>query len=117
MDRHFGGAIWTNHALQRLKERQISQSDAYGTWRNPEQSRPGNNKKSWIYYRTYGANRIEVVATQNEKKEWVIMSVWARPVDRREKYVPRSSVWDKFLENTLRFLFGWAKSKRYKKQL
>jgi len=28
MERNYGGVIWTNHALQRLKERGISQRDA-----------------------------------------------------------------------------------------
>ena len=81
MDRNYGGVIWTNHALQRLQERGIKQGDAWATWRNPEQSRKGSNiNGSWVYYKTYGDQRIEVVAKQNEKKEWVIMSVWSKPV-------------------------------------
>ncbi len=82
MDKNFGGIIWTDHALQRLRERGISQSDAWATWRRPEQSRKGNLHKgsgAWRYYRTYGDQIIEVVAEQNEKKEWVVISVWSRP--------------------------------------
>ena len=30
MEKNFGGVIWTNHALQRLRERNISQGDALG---------------------------------------------------------------------------------------
>jgi hypothetical protein len=81
MDNHFGGVIWTNHALERLRERGISQSDAWATWKRPDQSREGSNQKgSWVYYKTYGDQRIEVVAKKNEQGEWIILSVWSKPV-------------------------------------
>lgn len=79
MDNHFGGVIWTNHALDRLRERGIKQGDAWATWRNPEQSRKGSDSGSWVYYRNYGGTQIEVVAKKNEKNEWLILSVWSRP--------------------------------------
>ena len=85
MDNHFGGVIWTNHALDRLKQRGIKQGDAWATWRGPEQSRKGTAPGSWVYYRTYGDTRIEVVAKQNERKEWLILSVWSDPVARYGK--------------------------------
>lgn len=81
MDRNFGGVIWTDHALQRLRERGISQSDAWATWSRPDQSREGSNQKgSWVYYKTYGSEKIEVVAKKNEQGQWIILSVWSRPV-------------------------------------
>lgn len=79
MNKNFGGVIWTNHALQKLKERGIKQGDAWATWRNPQQSRKGQSG-SWVYYRTCGNQKIEVVAKQNEKKEWIVLSVWSRPI-------------------------------------
>lgn len=85
MERNFGGVIWTNHALQRLKERNISQGDAWATFRRPEQSRYAESKGAWVYYKTYGNQKIEVVAKQNEKKEWIILSVWSRQVFRKTK--------------------------------
>ena len=74
MDNHYGGVIWTNHALARLKERGIKQGDAWATWRNPQESRKGTVNGSWVYYRTYGNVKIEVVAKQNEKKAKVVMA-------------------------------------------
>jgi len=79
MDKNFGGVIWTNHALDRMNARKISQSDAWATWRNPQKSRKAHLPGAWVYYRTYGSETIEVVAKQNEKKEWLILSVWSRP--------------------------------------
>ena len=87
IDKNFGGVIWTNHVLQRLKERGISQSDAWATWRRPDQSRYAAAKGAWVYYKTYGNQKIEIVAKQNEKKEWVILSVWSKSVYGKEKKV------------------------------
>ncbi|HLD91963.1 MAG TPA: DUF4258 domain-containing protein [Patescibacteria group bacterium] len=91
MDKNFGGVIWTNHAIQRLYERGIKQGDAWATWRNPEQSRYAASEGSWIYYRTYGDNRIEVVAKQNDKKEWIILSVWSKKVYLKNTNIVSSS--------------------------
>jgi len=85
MERNFGGAIWTDHALKRLKERNISQGDAWATFRRPEQSKYAKVKGAWVYYKTYGNQKIEVVAKQNEKKEWIILSVWSRQVFKKTK--------------------------------
>ncbi|KKS95583.1 MAG: hypothetical protein UV71_C0005G0012 [Microgenomates group bacterium GW2011_GWC1_43_13] len=85
MDNHFGGVIWTNHALGRLTERGIAQGDAWATWKNPEHSKKGTAPGSWVYYRNYNGTQIEVVAKQNEKKEWIILSVWSKPVFEKHK--------------------------------
>jgi hypothetical protein len=85
MDKNFGGVIWTNHALARLSDRGIKQGDAWATWKNPDQSRYATSKGAWVYYKTYGNQKIEVVAKQNERKEWLILSVWSRPVYEESK--------------------------------
>lgn len=90
MDNHFGGVIWTNHALDRLRERGIKQGDAWATWRNPEDSKKGSAPGSRIYYKTLNSTRIEVVAKKNEKGEWLILSVWSRPAifPKKKENVP-----------------------------
>jgi hypothetical protein len=82
MDNHFGGVIWTNHAISRMRQRGIKQGDAWATWNRPEQSRKGSgaSQGAWVYYRTWGNQKIEVVAKQNEKREWIVISVWSDPV-------------------------------------
>ncbi len=67
MDKNYGGVIWTNHALQRLADRNIKQGDAWYTFNRPEQSRFATSQDAWIYYRNYPKERIEVVAKKNEK--------------------------------------------------
>lgn len=86
MDRNFGGVIWTNHAMDRLRERGISQGDAWATFQRPEQSRYAATKGAWVYYKTYGSDKIEVVAKQNERKQWIILTVWSRPVYESSKH-------------------------------
>jgi len=78
--RNYKGIIFTNHALARLKERGISQGDAWATFRNPDQSRRGSDPGSWVYYKTYGNTKIEVVARKNEQGEWIVLSVWSKEV-------------------------------------
>ncbi|HKC05205.1 MAG TPA: DUF4258 domain-containing protein [Patescibacteria group bacterium] len=88
MDRNFGGVVWTNHALERLRERGIKQGDAWATWRNPDQSRSGTVTGSWVYYRNWNGTQIEVVAKHmpaqagNAKRDWLILSVWSRPASQ-----------------------------------
>ena len=100
MDARFGGVIWTNHALERMQDRGISQSDAWATWSRPEKSRYAVAKGAWIYYKTYGNEKIEVVAKKNEKGKWIILSVWSRPVyGKKAKTEP-------FLRFLFRKIFG-----------
>ena len=85
MDNKYGGVIWTNHALQRLKERNIKQGDAWATWSNPDNSRYEPSKGAWVYNKTWGNMNIEVVAKQNEKKKWLILSVWSRFISKNNQ--------------------------------
>lgn len=78
MKTYYGGTIFTNHAIQRLYERGITQSDAWYTFQHPDGQTNGRIPGSIKYYKNYGPQRIEVVATQNEKKEWIILSCWSK---------------------------------------
>lgn len=89
MNNKYKGIIWTNHAIDRLRERGIKQSDAWLTFYKPDQSRYAKAKGAWIYYKTWkykdkkGWSRyekIEVVANKNDRGEWIIISVWSKPV-------------------------------------
>ncbi len=103
MDRNYGGIIWTNHAIQRLQERGIKQGDAWATWKRPDQSRYAATKGAWVYYKTWGNTKIEVVAKQNERKEWIVLSVWSKPVfDKKDKYKGKKS--ESFIKKLFTFL-------------
>lgn len=102
--RDFGGVIWTNHALDRLEERNISQGDAWAAFNRPDQSRRGTKPGSWVYYRVFDTKRMEVVAKKNEQGEWLILSVWERPLLRNEFANTKKQHW--ILRALRRVLFG-----------
>ena len=110
MDNHFGGVIWTNHAIERMRQRGIKQGDAWATWNRPEQSRKGSgaSEGAWVYYKTWGNQKIEVVAKQNEKKEWIIISVWSDPVFQKSSSMGSASNGQKysFWKSLMRLFFN-----------
>jgi hypothetical protein len=89
MDPRYGGVIWTNHAIQRLRERKITQSDAWYSFQHPDRQLPGKTSGSIRYYKDYGEQRIEVIAKQNEKKEWVILSCWSKILGTGRSIFPK----------------------------
>ena len=76
-DKNYGGVIWTNHALQRLKERGVSQGDAWSAWSKPDTSKFDAKRGVWVYRRVYGNYEIEIVAKKNDQGKWIILSTWA----------------------------------------
>jgi hypothetical protein len=106
MKRSYKGVIFTNHALERLRDRSISQATAWATLTKPDRSRYASSKKAWIYNRTFGSNMVEVVASQNEQKEWVIVSVWSRPLWKLEYTKHKYQVRHRFLDWLIDKLLG-----------
>jgi hypothetical protein len=109
MERNYGGVVWTNHAIERMQERGIKQGDAWATFRSPDQSRYARAKGAWVYYKTWGGTRIEVVAKEESskptgKKEWIILSVWSGARNTsKAKTRPKSS------NSFLKSLTSWLK--------
>ena len=83
-DRNYGGIIWTNHALQRLKERNVKQGDAWAAWKRPDDSKYDPKKGAWVYKRHFASEEIEIVAKKTEKNEWLVLSVWSKPASHSE---------------------------------
>ena len=104
MNNEYKGIIFTNHALERLSQRGISQGDAWATFSRPDQSRYAASREEWIYYKTYGDRKIEVVAKKNKKGEWLILTVWARPVSQKSAKPQKTS--DSFIIHLLKTIIG-----------
>lgn len=77
--RTYQGIIWTNHALERLKARQIPQESAWKAFRFPESSYKGKTQGSFEFAKKIQKNTITTVAKQNDRKEWIILSAWIDP--------------------------------------
>ena len=104
-NKFFGNVIWTNHALERLGQRGLTQDLAYKSFRYADQSFPGKNKGTTEYQKRFGNSLVTIIATQNEKSEWLILSCWIDPplpgsidIKKNEywKQYKKAGFWGKF---------------------
>lgn len=100
MGRMYKGIILTDHALERMQQRRVTEEMVLSTLSRPDRSRYADAKEKFIYNKTFGREMVEVVASQNEKKEWVVVSVWSRPESqiRHNQYYVRNGLIDKVLD-------------------
>lgn len=110
---YYKGAIWTNHALLRLSERGLTQEIAGNAFNHPDKSMPGTESGTMRYQKRFGISLVTVVAKQNEKSEWIVLSCWADPPlpgsndERRQKEYQRykkATFWKKIWITALRQL-------------
>ena len=75
----FAGAIWTNHARERLGQRGLSQSLAASAFTHPDRRIDGKEAGTYEFQKRVGKSLITIIAKQNEKYEWIILSCWIDP--------------------------------------
>jgi len=100
MGRIYKGVVLTDHALERMQQRRVNEEMVLLTLSRPDRSRYADHKQKFIYNKTSGKEMVEVVASQNERKEWVVVSVWSRPVAQMQhnQYYVRNGLIDKVLD-------------------
>lgn len=81
--------IFTLHAQDQLKNRGIKIAEAWETFKHPNRSKKGKYG-GLEFEREFDNHKITVVATQNNKNEWIVKSVWRNPplpetADARQK--------------------------------
>lgn len=105
VSRNYGNVIWTNHALDRLGQRGLSQQMAYQAFSNPDSSFPGKKPGTTEYQKHFGNSLVTIIATQTEKREWLILSCWIDPplpgsIDSKKneyyKAYKKAGFWGKF---------------------
>lgn len=111
----YGGVIWTNHALERLGARGLTQNLARQTFQNPDYSGKGKQKGTFEYRKKFGNSTVTVIAKQNEKYEWIILSCWIDPplpgyLDDRKKQAyhkyKKAGFWGQLWMDLKKDLFG-----------
>lgn len=111
--RNYGGYVWTNHALERLRYRRIAQSDVVSAMSRPDKTFPAKKEGSVKFIRTINGRTIHAVAAQNDRKQWVVLSVWVRGEEDRmkfpEKYVYMFVVW---VGRKIGKMFGKSKGRK-----
>lgn len=70
--------IWTNHAMERNKQRGISESYINQTLNNPDQSLPFADQTT-KYRKRFDYQTVTVIVKQNERGENLILSSWIDP--------------------------------------
>lgn len=100
MQRFHRDFIWTNHALERARQRGLTQDEVWLALRRPDKSEYVAAKGGFEFKKVVGNKEISVVAAQNEKKQWVILSTWAKPIWQK------SASGDSIVEKVLERLFG-----------
>lgn len=113
---YYGGLIWTNHAIEQMKRRGLSQEMAHETFSHPNQSERGKTKDSFKYSKRFEDALVTVIAKQNEKREWVVLSAWIDPplpgsIDAKEKEqykkYQKASFYGKLWLTLKKQLTGW----------
>ena len=102
MERKYLNLIFTNHAITRLYSRGISQEKAYETFEDPDGQLPGKIPGSVKFYKSYGEQRIEVIAKKNEQGEWIILSCWSK---FKEKSVYKEIFLEKIIKKLVEKIF------------
>lgn len=104
LNNKFGGLIWTNHALERLSQRNLKQDLAYLAFTNPDRTVPGKKSHTTEYQKRIQQYKVTVIATKNDKNEHVILSCWVDPpmpgsidIEKNKMYreYQRGSFWKK----------------------
>jgi len=99
MKNDYGGVVWTNHAIDRMRERGINQGDAWATWRKPDSSEFNSSKGAWVYHKNCNGENVEVVAKKNEKGDWIILSVWDKKFEERKRNISKQTFLKKILKS------------------
>lgn len=76
---YFGGIIWTNHALDRLKERGMSRDIAIQAFKNPDNKKDGKQSGTYEFQKKIGNSYVTIIARRNVKQEWIMLSCWIDP--------------------------------------
>ena len=70
--------IFTNHALQRIEERDLTKILAWETFNHPDESK--KTKKGAIQFIKYfDGFKTGLIAKQNDKNEWIVISFFRDP--------------------------------------
>lgn len=112
---HYGNTIWTNHALERLGQRGLSQEMSFQAFQNPDKTIPGKNPGTTEYTKKFGISTVTIIAKKNERNQWIILSCWMDPplygtsdYKKHEEYKKyrKAGIWGKIWYSIKKQIFG-----------
>ena len=111
---YYEETIWTNHALKRLEERGLPQSIAYLAFKHPDYSHKAKEGAT-EFQKKVEDKKVTVIAKQNDRSEWIIVSCWVDPPFpgskddlKHKRYLAyqKASFWGKLWMEIQRDVFG-----------
>lgn len=88
--------VFTNHSIDRMKERGITGDWVWQTVRQPDKTTPGKEKYTTEFKKRFGSHLVTAISKKNDIGEWVVLSVWMDPPLKgtkdyydREKYLSK----------------------------
>ena len=100
MKKEYRGVIFTDHALNRLHNRNVSQQKAYQTLKSPQKRQSGKTLGSYKFSRDFGDYLLQLIAKKNDKNQWIVLTCWVRDKSPRKQTKKKS-----FLSWLLKKLF------------
>lgn len=97
--------IFTNHALDRINERKMTKDMVMATFSKPDEKRNGKKSGTTQFIKYFGKSSVTLIATENERKEWIALSAWIDPpypgtkdYQEKERYrgYQKAGFWGKF---------------------
>jgi len=88
--------IITLHAQDQIKARGLKMENVYETFKHPTKYGKGKYRATSEFEKEFSDFKVTVVATQNNKNEWIVKSAWRSPplpgtADARQK-----KAWQKY---------------------
>ncbi|MBU2543579.1 hypothetical protein KJ707_03400 [Patescibacteria group bacterium] len=82
MDKYYQNLIFTDHALDRLRLRAISQHQVALVLTHPEKTLPSDKPNQMKFIRTLDNRTIHVMGKYlDDQKKWLVISIWVRGED------------------------------------
>jgi hypothetical protein len=114
-NQYYEDTIWTNHALNRIFERGLSQEKAYQAFKSPDHTQKGRDG-ALEFQKKFGSEKVTLIAKQNDRSEWVVLSAWIDPPlpgsrddvkQKRYQAYLKAGFWGKLWMEIKRDVFGF----------
>lgn len=86
--------VFTNHSIERLKERGITGEMVWNTVKFSDIKHKGKEKNTTEFIKQFGDSKVTCICKKNEIGEWVVLSAWMDPPlegtkdhKKRQKYI------------------------------
>lgn len=107
--------VFTNHAIERMKQRGIPGDLIWQAVKTPDKTTPGKEKYTTEFTKHHNGHVITVVGKKNDIGEWVVLSAWIDPplagtadFRKKEKYNKKmDKIWE--LDRKMEKASFWGK--------